>query len=81
MNKRIALVFTLLVVLSTSTAYADTSPAVFGGAVVGKPPFAVRHPKLHKAGRRVRQTCQRLQPVVSFVGSCAQIATMFIVKR
>lgn len=42
-----------------------------------KTPFAVKHPRLHRIGRKIRRTCTVLQPVASFAGSCAQIVTMF----
>jgi hypothetical protein len=45
-----------------------------GKVLVRKQPFAVRHPKLHKAGRKIRKTAQIFQPIVSFVGSVAQVA-------
>ncbi len=40
-----------------------------------KESFAVRHPKLHKAGRKIRRTCTVLLPVVEFAGACAQVAS------
>ncbi len=45
--------------------------------VPAKQPFTVRHPKLHKVGRKIRKTCQVLLPVVQFAGSTAQVARMF----
>lgn len=45
--------------------------------IAEKQPFALRHPKLHKTGRKIRRTCQILQPIVSFGGSCAQIVRLF----
>lgn len=39
--------------------------------------FAEKHPKLHKAGRKIRRTCQVLLPVVQFAGSAAQVARLF----
>lgn len=46
---------------------------------VKKPSFAMKHPKLHKAGRRLRRTCQICQPVVSFLGSVGQCVTPFVI--
>ncbi|MBS2008233.1 MAG: hypothetical protein JST01_14390 [Cyanobacteria bacterium SZAS TMP-1] len=68
----------LLAVLSCSTAMAQGLPGgltVEGLKPVKKQSFAMKHPKLHKAGRKFRRTCQILQPIVSFGGSCAQIVT------
>jgi len=44
-------------------------------APVPKPTFAMKHPKLHAIGRKIRRTCQVLLPVVEFCGSAAQIVT------
>lgn len=69
-------------ILSGTQAIADASPEqapVLMTAHVKqpKPPFAVRHPKIHAKMRKLRRTCQTLQPVVSFGGSVAQIVMMF----
>ncbi|MDE2101814.1 MAG: hypothetical protein KGL39_31500 [Patescibacteria group bacterium] len=39
--------------------------------------FAERHPVLHRAGRKIRRTCQILLHIVSFAGSAAQVARLF----
>jgi len=41
--------------------------------------FSVRHPKLHKIGRKVRKTAQICQPVIQCLGSVGQIVTPFII--
>ena len=42
-----------------------------------KVPFALRHPKLHRIGRKIRRTCQVLNPVVQFAGSAACVVKCF----
>jgi len=83
MKKRI---LTLAILLSVSTP-ADAknndylcvvTPDQHTAVIVkAKEPFVVRHPKLHAIGRKIRFTCQKLQPIVSFGGSCAQIVLLF----
>lgn len=46
-----------------------------------KKPFAMRHPKLHKLGRKTRKLCQIGKPVVDFAGSCAQIFIAITKRR
>lgn len=49
--------------------------------VPDKQPFSVKHPRLHKYGRKLRRVCQLLQPVLSATASSAQIATPFVFHR
>lgn len=46
-----------------------------------KVPFAVRHPKIHKAERRIRHVAQKIAatiaPWAQIVGGVAQVATFF----
>lgn len=37
--------------------------------------FAMKHPKLHKIGRKIRRTCSVLLPIVEFAGACGQVVT------
>lgn len=48
------------------------------GSTARKQNFSQRHPRLHKAGRFIRRTCQILNPIVSFAGSAAQVTGLFI---
>lgn len=49
--------------------------AIQYGPVTIKERFSSKHPKLHWCGRKIRRTCQILNPIVQFVGSAAQIVT------
>ncbi len=40
-----------------------------------KVPFSIRHPKLHRLGRRMRQIAIKLDPFIQVGGSVAQVLT------
>lgn len=71
--KALMLCYGMASIIAVAPAFADAS---YVAAPVAKPSFAMKHPKMHKAGRKIRRTCQRLTPVVAFGGSCAQIVMM-----
>jgi hypothetical protein len=45
-----------------------------------KPSFATKHPRLHKIGRKIRRTCQIIQPVLNVANLGVQIAAC-VVRR
>jgi hypothetical protein len=75
--KALMLCYGMASIIAVAPAFADAN---YVAAPVAKPSFAMRHPKLHKTGVKIRRTCQRLQPIAAFGGSCAQIV-MLVTRR
>lgn len=82
MRDRLAMLATVAVLALHAPALAMDGDTILINAGWAPPrpkqSFAMRHPKLHWCGRKLRRTCQVLNPIVQFAGATAQCITPFL---
>lgn len=75
---KLATIFAVLILIPSAMAAEQETTSASLVAPLRKLSFAAKHPKLHKAGRAFRRSCQISLPVLQATAQVSQICYLFI---